>query len=61
MKQAMPSCKRKKSVTYVALVADYQPAQEKLTQYILGNEMTFRKKDMSALSALAGSRLHVLR
>ena len=59
--QAMPKCKRKRSVTFVALVADHGGAQQKLVQYVLANEQTFRKKDMSALTTVAGERLHLVR
>ena len=56
-----PKSKRKKSVTYVALIANIAEAQTALTQYVLANEQTFRKQDMLSLAKAAGCRLHLVR
>ena len=53
--------KRKKSVTYVALITDVAEAQAALTQYVLANEQTFRKKDIISLAETAGRRLCLVR
>ena len=61
LKCPLQASKRKKSVTYVASIANHFPAQSKLRRYVLGNEQTFKQKDMASLTHIAGAKLMVVR
>ena len=56
-----PKSKRKRSVTFVALITNVAEVQTALTQYVLANEQTFRKTDMPSLAKKAGCRLYLVR
>ena len=48
--QRVPKQSRKKCLTYIAIISSRREYQHLLPQYIVGNESTFLKKDVDALS-----------
>ena len=50
--QRVPKQSRKKCLTYIAIITSRREYQHLLPQYIVGNESTFLKKDVDALSSV---------
>ena len=53
--------KRRTNVTFVATICDDQYIQERIPQFLIANESTFKAKDMIALRLAAGPNVIVLR
>ena len=55
--QRQPRTKRRKCLTHVALICNQPDIQAQLPQFVIGNNATFRKRDLRELGRECGPRV----
>ena len=57
----MAASKRRRFITHVAVLCESTEVQQSLPQFIIGNELTFLKREFEALQSAAGARIILIR
>ena len=61
LSQRQPKNKRRLCLTHVAIICDRPEVQNALPQFVIGNQVTFKKRDLEMLARECGPKLVLIR